>query len=83
MKTYNSPSQRVMDQIENAFEYHSPIACQGERYVQIRKAAKALAVLAVSLSPESREQSMALTDLENFVMHLNAAIARNEKPSDF
>ena len=34
--------------------------------------------LIVTLTPKSREQSLALTKLEEAIMHANSAIARNE-----
>lgn len=64
--------------IDNTFTYHAPKPGQAERYVGIRESAKQLALIIVSLTPKSREQSLALTHLEECVMHANAAIARNE-----
>lgn len=72
------PSERVKEQIDRAFTYHSPKADQPERYGMIRDGAKSLAKVIVGLTPESREQSLALTKLEEAVMFANAAIARNE-----
>lgn len=65
-------------QIENAFTYHAPKPGQPERYTQLRDKAKELALLIAELTPVSREQSLALTELEYTVMMANAAIARNE-----
>ncbi len=65
-------------QIENAFTYHAPKGDQPARYVAIRDKAKELALLIADLTPASREQSVALTELETAVMWANAAIARNE-----
>lgn len=70
--------QHVADKIEAAFTYHPPKDDQPERYVVIRDQAKQLAYTACQNSPASREQSLALTALENFVFWCNAAIARNE-----
>lgn len=70
--------QHVADKIEGAFTYHPPKDDQPERYVIIRDQAKQLAYTACQNSPASREQSLALTALENFVFWCNAAIARNE-----
>ena len=64
--------------IENDFSYHAPKDDQSERYIQIRASAKELAYIIVRLSPPSREQSVALTLLDQVVMETNAAIARNE-----
>lgn len=67
-----------LKQIENNFTYHSPKEGQPERYTAIREKAKELAILIVQQTPASREQSVALTELETAVMWANAAIARNE-----
>lgn len=64
--------------IENDFTYHSPKDDQPERYKVIRDKAKDLAFTIVENTPPSREQSLALTYLEQAVFISNAAIARNE-----
>lgn len=64
--------------IENNFTYHSPKDGQPERYAAIRAKAKELALLIDAECPGSREQSLALTNLEQSVFWANAAIARNE-----
>ena len=64
--------------IERDFTYHAPLPGQPERYTQIREKAKELALLIVDVTPQSREQSLALTNLEQTVMWANASIARNE-----
>jgi len=65
-------------QIERTFTYHSPKDDQPERYVKLRDEAKNLAYLIVRNTPTSREQSLALTHLEEAIFYANAAIARNE-----
>jgi hypothetical protein len=65
-------------QIEQAFTYHPPKNDQLGRYQAIREGCKALALLILDMTPPSREQSQALTDLERVSMMANAAIARNE-----
>lgn len=60
------------------YSYHPPKQNQPERYIKIRGTAKELAMLIKELTPDSREQSLALTNLEQAVMWANAAIARNE-----
>lgn len=67
------------EEIENRFTYHKPIGNQQQRYQDIRLMAKNLAVSIVEMTPESREQSLAFTKLEEAVFWANAAIARNEK----
>jgi hypothetical protein len=64
-------------QIENNFTYHAPKEGQPEKYVAIREKAKELAYLIDSEVPKSREQSLALTNLEQVVFWANAGIARN------
>jgi hypothetical protein len=68
----------IRARIENDFTYHAPTPEQVQRYNQLREAAKAFALLIVDLTPISREQSLALTELEYSVMMANASIARNE-----
>lgn len=45
---------------------------------RVRECALSMARTIVDLTPECREQSLALTALEEAVMWANAAIARNE-----
>lgn len=63
--------------IENAFIYHAPKDGQPEKYQAIREKAKELAYLIQELVPPSREQSLAITKLEECSMWANAGIARN------
>ena len=63
--------------IENAFTYHAPKDGQPEKYQAIRDKAKELAYLIKELVPDSREQSLAITKLEECSMWANAGIARN------
>ena len=67
------------DQIDNIFTYHKPFGSQPERYGQIRMFARTLAYHIDKACPESREKSLALTNLQQAVMWANAAIAINEK----
>jgi len=60
------------------FTYHAPKGDQPQRYVEIRSTARALAELIVELTPPSREQSLAITALEECTFWANAAIARGE-----
>lgn len=66
------------NEIETRFTYHPPKDDQPARYVALRDKAKELAMLIVELTPTSREQSLALTQLEDSVMWANSAIARRE-----
>ncbi len=65
-------------QLDNVYTYHTPHTNQPERYVQLRAKAKELAQLITDLTPQSREQSVALTNVQQAVMWANAAIAINE-----
>ena len=68
----------INEQLENNFTYHSPKEGQNEKYIAIRAKAKELAYLITELCPKSREQSIAMTELETSIFWANAAIARNE-----
>lgn len=63
--------------LENNFKYHSPKEGQPEKYTALRDKAKELAYLIDELCPQSREKSVALTELETAIMWANASIARN------
>ena len=65
--------------LDNIYTYHSPKNDQPERYVELREKAKELAVLITMRCPNSRERSIALTNLEQSIFWANASIARNEK----
>jgi hypothetical protein len=62
----------------NRFTYHPPKDGQAARYETIRAQGLALARHISDSTPASREQSLALTHLEDAVMWANAAIARHE-----
>jgi hypothetical protein len=64
--------------IENTFKYHAPHGSQAGRYVLLRADAKKLALRIEECCPESREKSLALTNLQQAVMWANASIAINE-----
>ena len=75
----NYPMSDVMRRrLDNDFTYHSPTEDQPERYEYIRAQAKKLAHDIIEKTPPSREQSLALTKLEEVVFWANASIARNE-----
>lgn len=65
-------------QIDNNFKYHPPKEGQQEKYVEVRDTAKVLAETINTLCPDSREKSLAMTNLEQAVFWANASIARNE-----
>ncbi|HAM58335.1 MAG TPA: hypothetical protein DCQ64_24135 [Candidatus Rokubacteria bacterium] len=65
-------------EIEKRFTYHPPQAAQIPRFAMLRATGRLMAEEIVKHTPPSREQSLALTALEECVMWANAAIARNE-----
>ncbi len=73
-----SKNMTMQQRIENDYTYHPPKGDQAVRYEQLRDLAKEFALIVVDLTPPSREQSLALSNLETVVMFANAAIARNE-----
>lgn len=70
--------QKMGNQIERSFKYHSPKDDQPDRYVFLRDEARVLAYNIIKNTPPSREQSLAITKLEEAIFWANAAIARNE-----
>lgn len=71
-------TEHTRNDLERRFTYHPLREDQPDRYTAIRDRAKDLAIKIVELTPYTREQSVALTKLEEVVMWANAAIARNE-----
>ncbi len=64
--------------LNEVYTYHAPRENQIERYKSIREAGKALALHIEMVTPQSREQSVALTNVQQAIMWANAAIAINE-----
>lgn len=64
--------------LNKRFTHHPPKGDQIERYQELRDKAREFAALIVASTPQSREQSLALTKIEEASMFANAAIARNE-----
>lgn len=72
------PKDYIDSQLDNIYTYHAPKGNQTARYEAIRNKAKELAHTLDVLCPDSREKSVAMTNLETAVMWANASIARNE-----
>lgn len=66
-------------QIDNIFTYHKPFGNQPERYQEIRNAGKLLADTVNQYCPDSREKSLAITNIQQAIMWANASIAINEE----
>ncbi len=73
------PKDYIDPRLENNFRYHKPKEGQIEKYHAVREKAKELAHMIDELCPDSREKSIAMTNLEQSVMWANASIARNER----
>lgn len=71
-------SEEMLARLDNTFVYHGAGPDQAKRYEFIRARARAFAQVIVTLTPPSREQSLAITALEEAVMRANQAIAVNE-----
>ena len=67
----------LLSRIENDFTFHPPKKGQTEKYSEIRSEAKNLAKLIINICPAGREQSTALSKLEEMVFWANAGIARS------
>ena len=63
--------------LDNIYKYHAPKEGQATKYEAIRAKAKELAELIETECPDSRERSVAFTNLETAVMWANSAIARS------
>lgn len=62
--------------LDNRFTYHPPTPEQVPVYEDIRARARAFGIFIVANTPPSREQSLAITHLEEAVMWANAGLAR-------
>jgi hypothetical protein len=62
--------------MQKRFTYHVPKDEQIAAYQAIRASGKSFAALVLEVCPPSRENSLALTRIEEAVMWANAAIAR-------
>lgn len=70
------------ESLDRTYTYHKPTPDQVERYTAIRTAGRHLADVVVLSTPPSREQSVALTNIQQAIMWANAAIAITEQESD-
>lgn len=60
------------------FKYHAPNEAKALRHERLRQSAEDFAVEVAHEVPEGREQSLALTKIEEAMFWANAAIARSE-----
>ena len=61
--------------LDSVFTYHPPEDGQPERYLRLRATARVLAETVMEETKTSREQSLALTAIQEAVMWANAAVA--------
>lgn len=67
----------LAEELANRFSYHPPKGEeQTDKYQELRASARAFAFQLCRLVPDSRERSLALTKLEECVMHANSGVAR-------
>lgn len=70
----------MIDDLENRFNYHPPKDDQTRmNHETVRECLLETAEIIVSITPEGREQSLAITKLEEAMMWANAAIARQPR----
>lgn len=77
-KEIEKPQPKKNKAIENMFSYHPPKEGQPEKYTAIREKAKELACLIDDMCPDSRDKSLAITNLQQATFWANASIAINE-----
>lgn len=70
----------TQEELDIRFTYHPPHGDQPERYTKIGNKVRELADLIAELCPDSREQSLAMTHLEEVRMWANAGISRRLCP---
>ena len=72
----------IIDQAEldRRFDYHQPDAGGVATHTLLRSELKRAAEVVVCNTPPSREQSLALTKLEEAMFWANAALARSSPP---
>lgn len=65
--------------IERDFTYHHPTTLSIVRMTNLRAKARDLAHCMDEIAPDSREKSLAITNLEQAIMWANAAIVRGQE----
>lgn len=67
------------NELERRFTYHQPTEGQVESMQDMRWRAKGLAYCISNNVPDSREKALALTKLEEAIMHANSGVVRRAK----
>jgi hypothetical protein len=68
-----------LKELENRFTYHAPEEDQVHNYEDIRGIGRRMAAIIIGLTPDCREQALAVTKIEEAVFWANAAVARNRE----
>lgn len=68
----------TLKEIDNIFTYHAPKGNQSDKYEILRTRARDIACTINEFCPDSREKSLAITNLQQAIMWANASIAINE-----
>jgi len=76
--TSYSPDTVVREEVRNRFEYHNLKKGQAGRLTDLREHLGLVAQILLDETPTSREQSIALTKLEEAGLWAHEAILRNE-----
>ena len=66
-----------MKDLDNIYAYHKPSALQSMKYDMIRAYAKQLADAIETVCPDSRERSLAITNLQQALLWVQASISWN------
>lgn len=74
---FDTGDEERRQQIEQNFSYQEPTPEQAKLHKFLREEYKKMALLLLKYVPDSRERSIALTELEFSCMMTNAAIARH------
>lgn len=68
-------SYMIDAELERRFHYHAPDDVKRQQHADVRAACKQLAIV-INRLPECRETSLAMTNLEQTMFWMNAAVAR-------
>lgn len=78
MPTKYVVTDQDLEDLQKRFTYHAPKEDQPIRYQKLRDQALLMAIMIKGETPPGRQQSLALTALEEVSMRANAAIAQEE-----
>lgn len=80
VKYLDISGEYMIEDLENRFTFHQNSRFKNDvQHKNIREGCHLLARIIVQFTPESREQSLAITKLEEAMFWANAALARSSK----